>query len=60
VVWWENVKEEDRLEDLNVDKRLKMKRMLKNGIQGGGVNLSGLEYAEVSGSCKQVNEFSVS
>lgn len=54
------MKEEDRLEDLNVDKRLKMKRMLKNGIQGGGVNLSGLEYAEVSGSCKQVNEFSVS
>ena len=32
-VWWENLKEEDRLEDQSFDKGLTLKIMLKIGLQ---------------------------
>lgn len=31
-VWWENLKEEDRLYDQSVDKGLKLQTMLKIGL----------------------------
>jgi hypothetical protein len=46
----------DRCEDLNIDERIKIKRILRNRMGRCGLDSSGLEYGPVEGSCEHGNE----
>lgn len=55
-ICWENLKGKKHLEYQNVDGRIKLKCILKIGILGRGLDLSGSEQRQVAGCYKRVNE----
>jgi hypothetical protein len=54
-VWWGNPTARDRLEDVNVDLRVILKRMLVKVGRRNGTNSSGSEYEQARSSCEHVN-----
>jgi hypothetical protein len=54
--WSENLKERDRLENIGVDGRIMLKRILNKLGGGCGLHSSGSGYGPVVGWCEHSNE----
>jgi len=54
--WWGNLREGNHLEDLGVDGRIILKFIFKKWDGDLGLDLSGLGYGQVAGSCECGNE----
>lgn len=55
-ICWENLKGKKYFEYQDVDGRIKLKCILKTGMLGRGLDLSGSKLTEVAGCYKRVNE----
>ena len=57
-IWWGNLGQRDHLEDLSVDGMIILRWIFRKWDGWHGLNLSGLGYGQVDGSCESGNELS--
>jgi len=56
-VWWEHLKDRDHLQDLGLDSRKILKRILKK-LKGSELDLYGEGEGQMAGSCEHSSEIS--
>jgi hypothetical protein len=54
--WWKNQKERDHWEELDVSRKIILRRILENRMGWNGLDSSGSGQRPVEGSCEHGNE----